>query len=581
MKKALQEEIDKLLVLGIIERKTNTWASPIIPVKKQMHTRSGKHLSDPKAPAQYRLCLDLRHVNASSIPYVTHINTVPDIIDALGSTQPSIFSSLDLKMAFFQQSLSEESRQYCGFLFNGHSYQFRSTPQGLASSPYLFQKLMNTVLEEPLNSGYCHVYLDDILIATTDFDTQLNIVDMVLSALIKANLKLCAKKCIFAQPKINFLGFQLTASGIQLADKHIKALLTFPTPQSRSQLKTYLGLVSYFRMHIPHRGKLIEPFSNLLKKDSEFKWTEDHQTNFNQINNILTSNPVLLYPDFDKLFILITDASSIALGAVLCQFKDKVLHPVGYTGRTTTSVERRYDASNLEALAVIFAVKYFHVYLKSKPFEIWTDHAALLKIFKGNKELSPKLIRYALLLNEYNFRIIHVKGIHNLAADALSRTEHVFDTTSTDEDIIEFPREIGTESLQLPQKKRVSFQSMTPSTSQEQDVNAVTREQAKKLQEQDTTYARDTSQPTLSSPPVDDARTSIAPKHEEKQTQDDTAKPLIHSPFTYQELITAQRNDEYCNDLILFLKDEVLPPTETRRRRVIHRENDYFLKDDI
>ena len=102
IKKALQEEIDKLLALDIIERRTNTWASPIIPVKKQTHTRSGKHLSDPKAPALYRLCLDLRHVNSSSIPYVTHINTVPDIIDALGETQPTVFSSLDLKMAFFQ-----------------------------------------------------------------------------------------------------------------------------------------------------------------------------------------------------------------------------------------------------------------------------------------------------------------------------------------------------------------------------------------------------------------------------------------------------------------------------------------------
>ena len=176
IKKALQEEIDKLLALDIIERRTNTWASPIIPVKKQTHTRSGKHLSDPKAPPQYRLCLDLRHVNASSIPYVTHINTVPDIIDALGETHPTVFSSLDLKMAFFQQCLSEESRQYCGFLFNGHSYQFRTTPQGLASSPYLFQKLMNTVLaDDPLETGFCHVYLDDILIATDGFEMHLNI----------------------------------------------------------------------------------------------------------------------------------------------------------------------------------------------------------------------------------------------------------------------------------------------------------------------------------------------------------------------------------------------------------------------
>ena len=113
-------------------------------------------------------------------------------------------------------------------------------------------------------------------------------------------------------------------------------------------------------------------------------WTDKSDFDFK-------SGSLLLYPDFDKLFILITDASSIALGAVLCQYKDDILHPVGYTGRVTTPVERRYDATNLEALSVILAVKYFHVYLKNKPFEIGIDHAALLRIFKGSKELSPKL----------------------------------------------------------------------------------------------------------------------------------------------------------------------------------------------
>ena len=204
IKRALQEEIDKLLALNIIERKTNTWSSPIIPVKKQQHSKSSKHLTDPSATPQYRLCLDLRYVNACSIPYVTHINTIPDIIDALGEIEPSIFSSADLKMAFFQQALAEESRQYCGFLFNGQSYQFRSCPQGLASSPFLFQKLMNTVLEKPIETGCCHVYLDDILIATKDFNSHMHVVDMVLSALIEANLKLCAKKCIWDNLRSTF-----------------------------------------------------------------------------------------------------------------------------------------------------------------------------------------------------------------------------------------------------------------------------------------------------------------------------------------------------------------------------------------
>ena len=217
---------------------------------------------------------------------------------------------------------------------------------------------------------------------------------------------------------LEFLGFTFTPNGLLPSAKHTTAVSQYQAPQTVKEVCTFLGLVNYFKRHIPDRATLFQPLTDLTCKDKVFEWTEECEKSFQKAKTLLTSQPLMAYPRFNDVFYLATDASTIAVGGCLMQHNRELdcLQPVAYCGQRLDKHQRNYSITKLGLLALVYCVQYFRVYLQNtiEPFIVFTDHSALLPILQKNINV-PQLARFALILQSYNFKAIHVKGKLNSA----------------------------------------------------------------------------------------------------------------------------------------------------------------------
>ena len=254
------------------------------------------------------------------------------------------------------------------------------------------------------------------------FEQHIDHLHQVFTALRKANLKIKLKKCHFALPNIHFLGHVVGRDGIKPDPEKIDKVKNFPVPTNLTQLRGALGLFSYYRKFIKDFSRIAKPMLTLLKKDAPFIWGEKQQNAFDRLKEMLIKAPILSYPDFDKPFIIYTDASGIGLGAVLSQIKDdEKEHVIAYASRSLNPAEKNYSVTDQECLAVVWAIKHFQHYLGLKPFTIITDHIAL-KWLQTSKMPKGRRARWVMELQQYDFSIKHRPGKLNANADALSRT---------------------------------------------------------------------------------------------------------------------------------------------------------------
>ncbi|VDI61165.1 Hypothetical predicted protein [Mytilus galloprovincialis] len=220
------------------------------------------------------------------------------------------------------------------------------------------------------------------------------------------------------------IGHIISKEGIQVDTSKTKAVETFPIPNNQHDVRSFLGLCNYYRKFVKGYAKIVSPLNRLLTKDSPFKWTSDCQKAFETLKTALTSTPVLKFPNFNKPFIISCDASGSAIGYILSQFgEDKKEHVIGYGGRALSPAEKKYTVTEQEMLALVSAVAYFHVYLISNKFTVYTDHKALSWL-QTIKHTNSRLIRWALKLQEYNFEVIHRPGSRNQHCDSLSRRDY-------------------------------------------------------------------------------------------------------------------------------------------------------------
>src|SRR5436190_14867991 len=237
---------------------------------------------------------------------------------------------------------------------------------------------MNRVLHDYLGT-FVSVYLDDVIIHSGgEFELHIDHIRQVFEKIRRANLKIKLKKCFFCSPNLQFLGHVVGRDGIKPDPSKIDKVKNFLIPQNLNQLRSALGLFSYYRKFIKDFSRIARPMLNLLKKDAIYEWGIKQQTAFDRLKEMLTKAPVLRYPDFEKAFIIYTDASGIGLGAVLSQIQENRKEGViAYASRSLNQAERNYPITDQECLAVIWAIKHFQHYLGLKPFMIITDHSAL------------------------------------------------------------------------------------------------------------------------------------------------------------------------------------------------------------
>ena len=346
------------------------------------------------------------------------IPRIDDCIDKVGSAK--VVSKFDLLKGFWQVPLTERAKEISAFVTPDGLFQYKVMPFGMKNSPATFQRLISHV-----TSGLqgCEAYIDDVIIYSETWEEHLDIMRRFFHRLSEAQLTVNLAKCEFGKATVTFLGHVVGQGSVKPIDAKVEVICKFPTPMGKKQLMRFLGMAGYYRKFCPNFSVIAEPLTHLLGKRVPFVWTPACDKAFQKLKAILRSSPVLSAPDFRSPFKIAVDASDAAAGAVLLQEdKEGIDHPVCYFSKKFNKSQRNYSTIEKECLALILALEHFEVYLSNlpSPILVFSDHNPLVFIHKM-KNQNQRLVRWSLMLQEYNLEIRHIKGKDNLIADCLSR----------------------------------------------------------------------------------------------------------------------------------------------------------------
>lgn len=345
---------------------------------------------------------------------------IDESLDALGGSR--WFSTLDMMSGYWQIEVDESDKQKTAFTSHKGLFEFNVMPFGLCNAAGTFERLMQTVCAG-LRWDICLIYLDDIIVFSSTFEQHLERLESVFNRLQNAGLRLRSKKCSLFKHRVSYLGHVITENGVETDPQKVKCIRSWPTPTNVSDLRSFLGLCSYYRRFVKGFAAIANPLHGLTQKDKKFDWNADCETAFQDLKRLLVTSPVLALPDFSKQFVLDTDASGSGIGAVLSQIKDGAEQVISYGSRSLTKAERRYSITRKELLAVVHFIKTYRPYLYGRRFVLRTDHSAL-KWMMSFKEPEGQLARWLDTLSEYDFEIRHRAGRIHGNADALSRIDH-------------------------------------------------------------------------------------------------------------------------------------------------------------
>ena len=441
----LQAEVHKCLDTwlrqGIIRPSRSPYASQVVIVRKKT--------------GEIRLCVDFRALNAVTI---RDSFPLPRIEEALQAVKAAVwFTSFDLAQGYLQLAMDEADIHKTAFHAGSSGlYEFTCMPFGLSNVGASFCHLMEMCLGDQQYLTLLF-YLDDICIFSSSIDEMLDRIAMVLYRLKEFNLKIKPKKSFFFQSNVLFLGHMLSKDGILPNPEKVSKVRDWPVPKMAKEVHSFLGLASYYRRFIPKFAKWANPLHDLIRpiatkkkragtrllplsSDQQlppFKWDSQHQESFDRLKDALTSSPILAYPNYDKPFILETDASLKGLGAVLTQEDDdgnyRVISYASHTLKPYERSMRKYSSAKLELLALKWAIcDKFRDYLIGSRFTVLTDNNPLTYVRKSR--LGAAQIRWLSDLALFDFEIKYRAGKSNQAADALSRQPENPDSSSESSD---------------------------------------------------------------------------------------------------------------------------------------------------
>ncbi|GFV67526.1 retrovirus-related Pol polyprotein from transposon 297 [Trichonephila clavipes] len=403
----LKNEINRMLKLGIIEVGESDYMSPMILVEI-----AGK---------EPRPCIDYRKLNGI---IRTEYFPLPNIEERVEKVSAAKFITVfDLSKGYWQIPLSKTAQRYAAFCTSFGTYRPLRMSFGLKNAPYFFSKLMAELLNGL--EDFVVPYLDDIAIFSDTWESHIKHMETVLQRIKRAKLTIKPSKCKFAQQNVKFLG-HIVGQGFRTPSEiKVQAVLEFPTPRTKTQIRAFLGIAGYYQKYINLFSVIAAPLTDALKgraKKGEIKWTTECENAFRELKGKLIDKPVLYAPNFEREFIVQTDASNAGMGAVLTQLTEQgEEHPILYLSKKFSEVEKRYCTTEKECASIVFAIKRLHYYLDGNSFLVMTDHNPLVWLNR-NVSSNPRLMRWALALQPYNFRIVHRSGKSHKNADSLSRS---------------------------------------------------------------------------------------------------------------------------------------------------------------
>ena len=398
----IKVEIQKMLDAGIIRPSKSPWSFPVVLIEKK--------------DGSVRFCVDYRKLNAITLQDQFPLPRIDDILDRLAGS--IWFTTIDLKSGYWQVRIHRNSIAITAFSTPDGHYEFLRLPFGLKNAPADFSRIMYSLLGD---LPFVQIYLDDTTVHSSEFDTHITHLKVVITRLQEINLKINGDKCQWFQRKMKILGHIVTENTVLMDKEKINAVEEMKPPRNIKQLQQYLGLCNYYRRFIEKFSFIAAPLYGMLKKDMVWNWTKECQNAFDLLKTKLIEYPILRQPDLQKPFIIFTDASTKAIGAVLSQ-KDKENKEFvcAYASRLLKGAELHYGITDKECLAVLWAVKHFRVYLYGSRFTVITDHSALTWLMSLN-EPTGRLARWSLYLQTFTFEVIHRKGLKHSNVDVLSR----------------------------------------------------------------------------------------------------------------------------------------------------------------
>ena len=398
----VKKEIEEMKKMGVIEDSSSPWSSPIVLI--------------PKQDGSWRFCVDYRKVNSVTVADAFPLPRIDDLIDRIGSAR--FLTKIDLSRGYWQVPLDEESAPVSAFVTPFGLFQWKYMPFGLCNAPATFQKLVAKVIAGL--EQFVGAYLDDIIIFSNTWSDHIKHIKSVLQRIQNAGLTIKRSKCVFASASVEYLGHVVGLNKVQPRQIKVEAILHFPQPRDRKQLRSFLGAAGYYRRFIPHFAQLSVALTDMLRKGSRFVWSEDAQKAFLDLKSRLASQPILRPPDFKLPFALAVDASDRAVGGFLFQVVDGVEHPLCFYSKRLNIHQQRYSTVEKEAFALISTTRAFSVYFGTQPVVVYTDHSPLQFLHKM-ANCNQKLLRWSLELAQYNLQIRHRPGSKNLIPDLLSR----------------------------------------------------------------------------------------------------------------------------------------------------------------
>lgn len=403
MREVIDEEIQKMLELNVIEPSKSPYASPVVLVVKKDGT--------------YRFCIDYRRLNSIT---KFHAEPLPDQTHLFTKLQRAKYlSKLDLTKGYWQVPVPELDRPKTAFVTHNGLWQWKVMPFGMVNSGATFSKMMKKLLTG-LNN--VHHFIDDVIVGTEVWQSHLRVLRQVFTRLRQHNLTAKPAKCQFGYQHLEFLGHVVGEGLIRTEPGKITKVINASLPTNKKELRSFLGLVGYYQRFVPHFATIAAPLTDALSKGTpaELQWTTAMEAAYTQLKHCVSSAPVLHLADVSSTFILRTDASDRGVGAVLLQNHNGTVFPVEYISRKLKPAEKRYAVIERECLALVWAVQKLQTYLYGKAFTVQTDHSPLVFLHQAKLENS-RLMRWALLLQQYRFRIEAIKGSANVGADFMSR----------------------------------------------------------------------------------------------------------------------------------------------------------------